>query len=362
MLDGVIRNYYLKYMAIIRKYFLPLLIIILLFSCKKRDNNAGTAENTEEYISEQTKSRESIIEQRKMDEIEFDKKMNRNGTIAAEIAVDFAKRIYFNNPPWYSSSSNTGNVSEIEAIIPVQGYYIQQSEEQYKNGRTPEILALSVNDKNIYIKEIDMVKGKIVTRKEILLKFDGKTFAHNRTKLETQDGKIQIVYLENAPEETWRGPFEYDIPYTFAGNLKEPINDNVRKLTSDYLETFTGFYFIDSCKLIESSSEYFSFYPMRNAYLNIVYNQELKCLTICFSISLYDNYTAQEFVETDDGRIIYWIAGEAAGYTDIRFYFYKGGIAYTYDKNEPDYSSLDEDDYPTKTRYDKYVVFFRKEK
>jgi len=32
----------------IKKYFLPLLIIILLFSCKKNDNTAG---NKEESIS-----------------------------------------------------------------------------------------------------------------------------------------------------------------------------------------------------------------------------------------------------------------------------------------------------------------------
>ncbi|WP_461255513.1 hypothetical protein [Treponema sp. R80B11-R83G3] len=348
-------------MAIIRKYFLPLLIIILLFSCKKNENNASNIENKEESISEQSTAEETLdAKPRKEDKDTFEEMM-KNDTVAAEIAVDFAGRnaSAIGGPPWYQGSG-IENVSEIEAIIPVQGYYIQQSEKQFQGGRSPEILVLSVKDKNVYIREIDLVKGEIVTRKEILLQFNGKTFAHNRTKLETEKGKIQIVYLENAPEKTWRGPFEYEMPYTFAGNLNDPINDNVRKFTSDYIETFTGYYGFDSCKIIKSDRDQ-SLFDMQDDALQIVYNKELKCLTVLFNRASRINLEPKNFIETDDERIIYWFFGEGAGYKEDRLYFYKGGIVYTRDYNEPYFSSQDEDGYPTRAINEKYVVFFKKE-
>ncbi|WP_461246685.1 hypothetical protein [Treponema sp. R6D11] len=356
-----IKKYYLKYMIKLRKYFLPILIIILLFSCKKSDNNAGKEDNiSEQSMAEETPIYKPRKEQKWIDKDIFEEKM-KNDTVAAEIAVDFAYRnaSAIGGPPWYQESG-IENVPEIEAIIPVQGYYIQQSEKQFANGRSPEILVLSVKDKNVYIREIDLVKGEIVTRKEILLQFNGKTFAHNRTKLETENEKIQILYLENAPEQTWRGPFEYEIPYTFAGNLDDPIKDNVRKLTSDYLETFTGYYDFDSCKIIESDRNQSLFY-MQNDALQIVYNKELKCLTVLFSGASRINLQPKNFIETDDERIFYWIFGEGAGYKEDRLYFYKGGIVYTRDYNEPDFSSRDENDYPTRAINEKYVIFFKKE-
>ena len=340
-----------------RKYFLPLLIIILLFSCKKNDNNAG---NKEESISGQSMSEEDSAARQKEKQQWVDKntfeEMMKYDTVAAEIAASGFR--ISGGAPWYHDSG-IKNVSEIEAIISVQGYYIQQSEEQFNNGRSPEILVLSVKDKNVYIREIDLVKGQIITRKEILLQFNGKTFAHNRTMLETENGKIQILYLENAPEQTWRGPFEYEIPYTFAGNLDDPINDNVRKLTSDYLETFTGFYIFDSYKIIESDRDESLFYMQNNA-LQIVYNKELKCLSVLFKASqLY--LEDKNFIETDDERIFYWIYGEGAGYREDRLYFYKGGIVYTRNYNTPDFSSQDEDGYPTRAINEKYIIFYRKE-
>jgi hypothetical protein len=350
-------------MVIIKKYLLPLLIIILLFSCKKNDNNIDNAVNVEESISEQSTTEEdSAARQREkqqwVDKDTFEKMMKKD-TVAEEIAVGFAYRDPYGGPPWYQDSG-LENVSEIDAIIQVQGYYIQQPERQYKDGRSPEILVLSVKDKNVYIKEVDLIKEQIITRKEILLQFNGKTFTHDRTKLETQDGKIQIKYLEHAPEQTWRGPFEYEIPYTFAGNLDDPINDNVRKLTSDYLKTFTGFYVFDSYKIIKSGRVESLFY-MQNDALQIVYNNELKCLSVLFNNASQLYLSDKDFVETDDERIFYWIFGEGAGYREDRLYFYKGGIVYTRDYNEPDFSSRDEDGYPTRAINEKYVIFYRKE-
>jgi len=341
-------------MVIIRKCFLLLLIIILLFSCKKNDNNTGNAGNGEESISEQSTTEE---EQDRVDTLKFYEKLNDNDTIAEEIALEFAGRSASGGTGGYYSSSKTENVSSIDVIIKAQGYYIQQLFDGFLYRRAPEILVLYVKDENVYIKEIDLVKGQIIKRNEISLQFNGKTFAHNQTKLETEDGKIQIAYLEHITNQPWRGPFEYRSLYTFAGNLDDPINEEVSKLTSDYLETFTGMYVFDSCKLIESSSKYFDLLPMRNTYIQIVYNQELKCLTVSFSTSFYNDYSANDFVDTDNERIIYWIAGEGAGYTDDRFYFYKGGIAHTRDHS----SYRMTEDGSSDSEYEKYVVFYRKE-
>jgi len=346
-------------MAITRKYFLPLLIIILLFSCKKNDNNAV---NGEESISGQSTVEENLAAKPKVEQEWVDKDtfegMMKKGTVAEEIADDLFYKNR-NGAPGYHDSGKK-NVSDIETIIPIQGYYIQQSEKQFENGRSPEILILSVKDKNVYIREIDLVKGQIITRKEILLPYNGKTFAHNRTMLETENGKIQILYLENAPEHTGRGPFEYEMPYTFAGNLDDPINDNVRKLTSDYLETFTGRYIFDSCKIIKSGRDE-DFFNMQNDALQVVYNKELKCLSVLFNDASSIFLSKLDFVETDDGRIFYWFFGEGAGYKEEKLYFYKGGIAYTLDENKPDFSSEDEDGYPTRAINEKYVIFFKKE-
>jgi hypothetical protein len=38
--------------------------------------------------------------------------------------------------------------------------------------------------------------------------------------LETQNDRIQIIYLEHIPEKKWLGTWEYEDPYTFASNLR----------------------------------------------------------------------------------------------------------------------------------------------
>jgi len=346
-------------MAITRKYVLPLLIIILLFSCKKNDNNAGNKEESvsvQSTMEENSAAREIKEEQYRKSTLEFYEEMSADDTMAAVIALEFAGRSPSGGTGGYDSSSNPENVSSIDVIIQAQGYYIQQLDDDFLYRRAPEILVLSVKDKDVYIKEIDVVKGQIITRNEILLQFDGKTYAHNRTKLETEDGKIQIAYLEHITEQPWQGPFEYRSLYKFAGSLDKPINEEVRKLTSDYLETFTGVYTFDSCKILESRNEYSDFLSMRDTYIKITYNQKLKCLTISFSASFYDSYLANDFVDTDNGRIIYWIAGEGAGYTDDRFYFYEGGIAHTRDHVR--YIVVDYD--ASDSKFEKYVVYYRK--
>jgi len=354
-------------MAKLSKCFLLVLLIILLFSCKKNDTNISKNENNEEYFSRFRMAEENRIaieereKQDKIDVIEFDKKMNSDDTIAAEIEFAFINRKPNIGTGKYSSPK-IGNVSEIETIMSAQGYYIQQPKE-YPSiyNRSPEILVLFVKDKNVYIKEIDLVRGKIITRNEILLQFDGITFSHNNTKLETQDGKIKIIYAEHTPEQPWRFPFEYKAPFSFVGNLDDPINEDVRKLTSDYLETFTGRYIFDSGKIISSNVNK-SFFPMRYDAIQIEYNQKLKCLTILFSeashICIY-NISASDFIETDNERIFYWANGEGPGYIDIRLYFYKNGIAFNCDCVYANLSVYEDGE--MRTVYERHVIFFRKE-
>jgi hypothetical protein len=348
-------------MTILRKY-LPLLIIILLFSCNKN------ADNKKEYAPEQNIAKIDLAEQEIasqkrpvkgwMNQTEFEETMCGDDTIAAEIVRASLDGKFIDSTRDYYDSSKTENVSEIDVIILAQGYYIQLSKGRSNGkGRAPEILVLSVKEENVYIKEIDLVEGNTITRHEILLQFDGKTFAHNRTKLEARNGNIQIVYLEHIPERPWRGPFEYEEPYIFAGSLDEPINDNVRKLTSDYIKTFTGYYAFDSGKILRSSNEYFSLYHMRINALKIEYNQELKCLTLLFSEAYSIKESAIDFIETDNERVFYWLFGEGAGYTDVRFFFHKGGIVYC-----RDHSSYGMEDGEAKNIvYEEYVVFFKKE-
>ena len=87
----------------------------------------------------------------------------------------------------------------------------------------------------------------------------------------------------------------------------------------------------------------------------------MKCLTALFNKTSQIYISKRDFVETDDNRIFYWFYGEAAGYKEDRLYFYKGGIVYFRDYNEPDYSSRDEDGSLTSATNEKYVVFYRKE-
>ncbi|MDR2729810.1 MAG: hypothetical protein LBB81_02810, partial [Treponema sp.] len=117
-------------MTILRKYLLPLLIIIPLISCNKN------ADNKKEYIPEQNivdenrTAEQEIARQKKpveewIDPTEFEEKMSGDDTIAAEVARAFLNGKPIDSTRDYYGSSRTENVSEIDVIIPAQGYYIQ---------------------------------------------------------------------------------------------------------------------------------------------------------------------------------------------------------------------------------------------
>jgi hypothetical protein len=283
--------------------------------------------------------------------------------VAEDIAASFAARkdgAYPGKPDF----SKRYNVLSIDAIKAASGYYIQQTERRFQGpGHAPEILTLSVENGNVYIREIDVVNERTITRNEILLQFNGETYAHNHTELETQNGKIQIIYSEYLSGNYWVTT-KYEDPYTFAGNFTSPIPDKIRRLTTDYLKNFAGRYVFASYKIIRSENETIDMNLIKNTIAQIDYNQEKKYLTMS-SISLRNlsyfsknSSEGHDFVETSAEEPFYWIYGEGVGFGEERFFLYKGGIAFTYE-----YSRFDHDEYGeiTKHKYIKYVVFFKKE-
>jgi TolB-like protein len=285
--------------------------------------------------------------------------------VAEDIASSFANRESGTFPQDYDRSKKD-TVASTDVIQSANGYYIQQAGRRFQSsGHAPEILTLSVERGNVYIREIDMVNGQTITRNEIALQFNGSTYGHNRTKLEIQNGKIQIIYLEHIPQEKWLGTWEYDDPYTFAGNLNVSMPDKVRRLTTDYLSNFAGRYVFDSYKIIRSENRTIDINVINNTIIQIAYSQEKKCLTIPFHdlCGFYDKWGGDgkrqiDFVETTADEPFWWTYGEGVGFSEDRFYFYKGGIAFTYESSGVDF---DDNHEIISHEYIKYVVFFRKE-
>lgn len=282
--------------------------------------------------------------------------------------------------PGRRETPNRENVSSIDLIREATGYYIQQEARRYQApGRAPEILTLSVENENVYIREIDIVNNELITRNEIQLQFNGRTFVHNievqvyySTRLVLQNGRIQIIYLENTSEirSRWISWWQYDDPYTFAGSLNTPMSDRIIRLTTDYLTTFAGEYIFDSYKIVSQENETIDTDLIMSATLNIDYNHEKKCLTIppnnynlyfyrrAFGTSSPSQNRQFGFVETMAEEPFYWAYGEGMrGSSERRFYFYKGGIAFTHESSFRDYG----DDPETILEFNtKYVVFFKK--
>jgi hypothetical protein len=275
--------------------------------------------------------------------------------IAEELAISFADKKTANFPGRERYYSSGENVLSIDLIKASTGYYIQQSPRRFQgSGRTPEILTLTVENSNVYIREIDIINNKLVTRNEIRLRSNGKTYAHIRTRLEVQNGKLQIIYLEHIPAEDRAFIWEYQDPYTFAGNLNSPIPDKVFRLTTDYLITFSGQYIFDSYKIIRRENGRIDLNLIKDAVIQIAYNQEKKCLTIppsdlngfLYRYSGGSIYSVN-FIETIAEEPFWWTYGEGGGFSEDKFYFYKGGIALNHES-----SGFGE--------YIKYVVFFKR--
>ena len=253
-----------------------------------------------------------------------------------------------------------GNIISFEDVLSATGYYIQQTIRRFQGrGRSPEILKLSVEGENVYIREIDLIGGQKIIRNEILLEFNGTTFIHNRAELQTQNGIIQIIYFENAPAPLRWMRFDDEAPFTFAGNLTDPIPYLVRRLTSDYLKTFVGRYIFDSYYVIKSKNIAIENILIPDVFIQITYDQERKLLMMDNSVILSHqsifvtlNYG---FIETIPEEPFYWSYAEGRGFVELRKFFFKGGIAFTFEYSGFNFDNNNEHEYI------KGVVFFRRE-
>ena len=98
-----------------------------------------------------------------------------------------------------NSSDQFKNIASLKEIIGKEGYYIQQQTRRFQgHGRAPEILQLSVVNNKVFVREIDIVKNKTITLKEIEFTYNGTTFVHDKSKLKLDEkNRLNIFYLEN---------------------------------------------------------------------------------------------------------------------------------------------------------------------
>lgn len=262
-------------------------------------------------------------------------------------------------------------LSDIKSISELKGkdgYYIQQQSRRFQgSGRAPEILQLVIINDKIFVREIDIVQNKVVTLKEIEFEYNGKTFAHDKSKIKLDDkNQIQIFYFENIPKEDWLGTYEYKEPYTRVSNINSA---QLVKQTSDVLKNYAGVYKFDSFKVIKSENSDISNARMESitkVKIDIYYNKAKKCLSVgCHDLidinspnNVVKNWTL-DFIETSVFEPFFWTYGEGTGYSEEKFWFYKGGIAISFESKGYDF----DDDYNIKAeKFIKYVIFLKKEK
>jgi len=281
--------------------------------------------------------------------------------LAEDIAKTFSKSKSGDYPEQNKINKSIKNVS-LELIQKKEGYYIQQEPRHFQgSGHASEILELAIKDGKVYIREVDIVNKKKIIRNEIELKKKGNTYAKGETHLESRDESILIFYMEHPPKKIWLGTWEYEEPYSLAATKLSPSSSNVYRLTSDYLRTFQGKYVYDSYKIIKSENIRLNENYFKKSVLPIEFNKTDKCLLINIHdlMDFYEpgngvgDYTLY-FIETIPSEPFYWTYGEGSGFCEARFYFYKGGIAFTYEESNP---AMDDGE---KSQYIKYVVFFKK--
>jgi hypothetical protein len=127
--------------------------------------------------------------------------------------------------------------------------------------------------------------------------------------------------------------------------------ENIHRLDADYLQYFTGKYVFDSYKIISQHNTFFDIEIVKNAVIEIRYNQDKNCLSSRSSSYIF-MYNQIDFVETTAEEPFFRYYGEGAGNTESMLFFYKGGIAFYYSQSQyyPDEEERKEL---------KYVVFFR---
>lgn len=268
-------------------------------------------------------------------------------------------------PKQTNSGSQLINIQSISELSSKVGYYIQQKNRRFQgSGRAPEILQLVIINNKVIIREIDIIKNSIQILREVEFTFNGKTYTYNRSNIKKDENdQLIIYYLENKPEKNWLGTYEYRNPYTIVSGVDSAKLINQ---TSDILKNYIGTYKYDSCKVIKCENTNVNMESIKNAQVNIYYNESRKCLSVdchdVIDINEPNNGVGKwvlDFIETSSNEPFFWTYGEGAGYSEEKFWFYKGGIAISYEKER---YVFDDDHSIEKRKYQKYVIFLRKEK
>ena len=273
--------------------------------------------------------------------------------IEKDVSEILAKEVEKVKAGAYSNNYSLSNLKNISSILEFQGsegYYIQQQSRGFQNsGRAPEILQLVIDNEKVFVKEIDIVNGEILTLKGNEFVFNGKTFAHNKSNIKINDkNQLYIFYLENVPEKNWLGTYEYEKPYT-----KSDINSvQLVNQTTDVLKNYAGVYKFDSFKIIKNENYIFPSLNVQNSKIDITYNDTKKCLSVNYRyLTNITNSSPSnnilDFIEVSSTEPFFWSYGEGAGFKERKFWFYKGGIAVSYEESKPE-------------SYIKYVVFLKK--
>lgn len=255
---------------------------------------------------------------------------------------------------------NLKNITSITELSGKDGYYIQQEGRGFQDaGRAPEILQLVIENEKVFVKEIDIVNGEIITLKKTEFIFDGKTYSHDKSNIKLNDkNQLYIFYLENVPEKNWLGTYEYEKPYT-----KSDINSvQLVNQTSDVLKNYVGLYKFDSFKIIKNENYNFPTSNVQNSKIDITYNDTKKCLSVNYRyLTNITNSSPSnnilDFIEVSSTEPFFWSYGEGAGFKERKFWFYKGGIAVSYEKKSYEFDANHD---VKEENYIKYVVFLKK--
>jgi hypothetical protein len=293
-------------------------------------------------------------------------------SIEGNVAKTLGKYISHRKPGSYPPNTfnpKFENVSSIDEIKSQTGYYIQQLPRRFQGtGHAPEILQLTFSDGRVLVREVDVQNGKSIVRLETEFKYDGTTFSHMKSKIKKQNGKIYLLYREHTPEEEWLGNWDWESenPYSFVCDLKSPMPATIQRLTSDYLQNYAGKYIFDSYLVLKARNIEVNTKNLASAVVHIGYDAEKKALSVpCHDLlditdpgNKVGDYTLY-FIETLGTEPFFWSYGEGVGFSEERYWFFKGGIAISHEYHGFDY---DDDGNETKEQNKKYVVFLKKVK
>ncbi len=283
--------------------------------------------------------------------------------IANEISSRIANRVPGTYPRF--QLPETTNIESVQEITEFEGFYVQQLPRRFQgSGHAPEILELSISNSMVVISEIDIFNGNKIIRNQITLEFDGRTFSNGNNYLKTDGDQIYIYYQENVPDRKWLGTWEYRQPYIFAGSIDAPLQLIVQQFTSDYLTNFAGRYVYESHSIMEHENLEFDIEQIQNSEIELTFSSEMKSLVVPIR-ALHRIYAENSrvgdfdlyFVETQADTPFHWTFGEGVGFREVRLFFYKGGIALTFEENGVEFN--DDREVTAETSL-KYVVYFTK--